>query len=250
MILRRLADGIRKQDWFTVLVEVLIVVVGIFLGLQVDDWNKERQNRELEQQYLERLHADAITAVKRQINARGWNDERIRTQMVVLKALRSGNLPDDLLNDFSTGLTHAGSHNPLIWQWGTVEELYSTGNIRLIRETELRDLIFATETNYRRHREIIAGATQQIHISRGQISLRFDPVEFGYSSGDSAIVHFDFDALVSDDEFVAAFSNLHLNSMRILSFSESHLESLQQFEAGIARTRGLVPLADKRDEQQ
>ena len=44
MILRRLAEGVRQQDWFTVVVEVLIVVVGIFLGLQVDDWNEGRQD--------------------------------------------------------------------------------------------------------------------------------------------------------------------------------------------------------------
>lgn len=43
MILRRLAEGIQSQDWFTVLVEIMIVVVGIFLGLQVDDWNEERR---------------------------------------------------------------------------------------------------------------------------------------------------------------------------------------------------------------
>ncbi len=55
MILRRLAEGVRQQDWFTVVVEVLIVVVGIFLGLQVDGWNKARQDRLLEQEYLERI---------------------------------------------------------------------------------------------------------------------------------------------------------------------------------------------------
>ena len=42
MILRRLAESIRKQEWFTVVLEVLIVVVGIFIGLQVDEWNRAR----------------------------------------------------------------------------------------------------------------------------------------------------------------------------------------------------------------
>jgi hypothetical protein len=37
MILRKLAESIRQQNWFTVLVEILIVVIGIFVGLQVDD---------------------------------------------------------------------------------------------------------------------------------------------------------------------------------------------------------------------
>ncbi len=42
MIIKRLATGIKEQDWFVVMVEVMIVVVGIFIGLQVDDWNEGR----------------------------------------------------------------------------------------------------------------------------------------------------------------------------------------------------------------
>ncbi len=33
MILHRLADAIRTQNWFMVLIEFVIVVVGIFVGL-------------------------------------------------------------------------------------------------------------------------------------------------------------------------------------------------------------------------
>jgi hypothetical protein len=42
MILRRLSDAFRRQDWFTVLVETLIVVLGVFIGLQVNNWNEAR----------------------------------------------------------------------------------------------------------------------------------------------------------------------------------------------------------------
>lgn len=58
MILRRMAEGIRAQNWFTVIIEVLIVVVGIFLGLQVTEWAQERQNRNQEQVYLQRVAQD------------------------------------------------------------------------------------------------------------------------------------------------------------------------------------------------
>ena len=39
MILRRLTNAIRRRDWFTVVIETLIVVLGVFLGLQVNNWN-------------------------------------------------------------------------------------------------------------------------------------------------------------------------------------------------------------------
>jgi hypothetical protein len=58
MILRDLAHSIRRQDWFAVAIEFLIVVAGIFVGLQVTDWNERRQLRERELNYLQRMSED------------------------------------------------------------------------------------------------------------------------------------------------------------------------------------------------
>ena len=58
MILRRLTNAFRKQDWFTVLVEIMIVVLGVFLGIQVSNWNEARSDRQLGKEYTIRLIAD------------------------------------------------------------------------------------------------------------------------------------------------------------------------------------------------
>lgn len=42
MIIRRISEGIRRQDWFTVMVEVVIVVVGVYVGIFIGDAAKER----------------------------------------------------------------------------------------------------------------------------------------------------------------------------------------------------------------
>lgn len=55
MILKKLAAAISDQNWFSVALEILIVVVGIFIGLQLDDWSSSRQDRREERAYLERL---------------------------------------------------------------------------------------------------------------------------------------------------------------------------------------------------
>jgi len=72
MILRRLATALRRQDWFTVVVEFVIVVAGIFVGLQVTEWNEQRQLREREINYLIRLaeDAEAMRAELAEIQAR------------------------------------------------------------------------------------------------------------------------------------------------------------------------------------
>jgi uncharacterized protein YcgL (UPF0745 family) len=58
MILRRLTTALRKQDWFTVVIETLIVVFGVFIALQVNNWNAGRLERVDTQNVLERLERD------------------------------------------------------------------------------------------------------------------------------------------------------------------------------------------------
>ena len=51
-ILQRLAKHLRTQDWVAAAIELAIVVLGIFLGFQVTEWNKQRQDRAREITYL------------------------------------------------------------------------------------------------------------------------------------------------------------------------------------------------------
>lgn len=60
MLLRRLADAIRRQDWFTVLIEITVVVIGVFLALQVQQWAQEREERKTEAVYLSRLYEEVL----------------------------------------------------------------------------------------------------------------------------------------------------------------------------------------------
>lgn len=59
MILRRLAAAVRRQDWFTVFVETMIVVFGVFIGLQVNNWIEAR---------LERLYPPRAGAILRHLS--------------------------------------------------------------------------------------------------------------------------------------------------------------------------------------
>lgn len=58
MILRRLADAVRQQDWVTVAIETLIVVFGVFIGLQVNNWSGARASRAAYAEALIRFEAE------------------------------------------------------------------------------------------------------------------------------------------------------------------------------------------------
>ncbi len=58
MILRRLIDNIKRQAWTAIVIEFVIVVIGIFVGMQVNNWNAERASRALEETHLKQLAKD------------------------------------------------------------------------------------------------------------------------------------------------------------------------------------------------
>ena len=55
MILRRLAANLRAQNWTAITIEFLIVVIGVFVGTQVSNWNDARIQRAQTTQVLQGL---------------------------------------------------------------------------------------------------------------------------------------------------------------------------------------------------
>lgn len=58
MILRRVITHLRKQEWTALVLDFAIVVVGVFVGLQVDNWNQQRAESRREASYLAALKDD------------------------------------------------------------------------------------------------------------------------------------------------------------------------------------------------
>src|SRR6478752_10417116 len=65
MALRRLAGRLREHDWFAAGIELLIVIAGILVALQVSNWNGDRQDRARARQYAQRLHGELQTDLDR-----------------------------------------------------------------------------------------------------------------------------------------------------------------------------------------
>jgi len=61
MILRRITEHFRKQEWTAIFLDFIIVVLGVFVGMQVSNWNAAQAAARQERVYLARLR-DEIRA--------------------------------------------------------------------------------------------------------------------------------------------------------------------------------------------
>jgi len=79
MILRRLAGHLRHDNWFTIILELVVVVVGLFLAFQLDRWYESQRSKSDLQAHLVSLTEDftenetrltaAISAGKQEMEA-------------------------------------------------------------------------------------------------------------------------------------------------------------------------------------
>lgn len=60
-MLRHVISHLRRQDWMAVTIELVIVILGVFIGIQVSNWNQARADAQLGQDYAKRLANDLDT---------------------------------------------------------------------------------------------------------------------------------------------------------------------------------------------
>jgi len=143
MVVRRLSQAIREQNWFTVLVEFVIVVAGIFVALQVDGWNEARKERVLERRYLERLHQDLVQDIDEMKYGERLSSQRKEMGQMLLRAADDPEIAEFDPDSFIIAIEQAGYTFVPAVNDSTFEEIKFAGNLGIIRNEGLRGQISA-----------------------------------------------------------------------------------------------------------
>lgn len=145
MILQKIAENLKSHNWGTALVEVLIVVIGIFIGLQVDDWNKARKDREDEEIYLKSLHEDVLLADELSRRLRQRRLDRLDWTLSAGDVLFRRNERDTLTVNECTAIVWSTAFNITATGLPSLDELLGTGRMGIIRDSQLRTALVALQ---------------------------------------------------------------------------------------------------------
>ena len=148
MLFRRISAHLKRQDWFAVGLDLLIVVVGIYIGLQVDAWNSTRQDRVVEREYLERLLFDMEESLEAQRFSKSRFDASIVATDYIALIQHKGTFDNVDEEQLISGLNSVGWVIPPVTNMGTIRELQSTGNIALIQDVSVRTAIGHFERSF------------------------------------------------------------------------------------------------------
>ena len=141
MILRRVTANFRRQDWTAVVVELLIVVLGVFIGLQVQEWATAHAEQQRADVLLQQLRGD-LKSEKHDLKM--YLDYQQVTAAYARTAIQGLETPGSV--DPSTWVASAFQASQILTvpsSRATFDEMKSTGAIDLVRNSRLRALLIS-----------------------------------------------------------------------------------------------------------
>lgn len=133
--------------------EIILVVVGILIALQINNWNENKNNRLEEHQLLRSLKEDLETSLEqldRKINGTRNIQVLDSTTLILIKESNT-NIDSDSLMLLLTGYVAPPTFDP---ESGTIEEIKNSGKSNIISNPEIRRFISSWSSNLDEVKEI------------------------------------------------------------------------------------------------
>ncbi len=161
MILRRVIEHVRTQNWTAVALDFVIVVVGVFMGIQLGNWNDARGDRAEEIRYLRALAADMDASRQFAEEQMAFIDKQASAQKRLAAISVGDGLPISRAD--LDALVHRGVFELYVAprRLATFNELKNTGKLALIGDPGLRAGLQDLEAALERLDEYERDAMQQ-----------------------------------------------------------------------------------------
>ncbi len=227
MILRRVIKHVKNQEWTAIFIDFFIVVMGIFVGLQVNDWNEVRKERVDEAYYLGRILDDIDESIARNERVIAVLDEKANNAYWVVEKLSSGELNVREQQIFNARFLSIGNWETGDFIGSTLQELQSSGRLGIIKSKAFRAQLGKFELSFariNRTQDNIADYYKKLGL---QIWPRFDR-----SSGKNGnILHTSFEGLAEDvvlQRYLERFAFFYTVRREVVDELQTALEILRE----------------------
>nr|WP_299337632.1 DUF6090 family protein [Allomuricauda sp.] len=127
--------------------EIFLVVIGILIALQINNWNEQRKALKEREKLIEALRSDARTTEERLAVSMEMADEINQNLLTFLEMLskNSDSVSLDALKTYTSAVFQVANFRPAM---SAYETALSTGDIGLIKNDTLLDTFIEFKNNY------------------------------------------------------------------------------------------------------
>jgi len=178
-------DNVRKYLLYAI-GEILLVVIGILIALQVNNWNEARKEAAATERYLTRL-ADDLTSMKAQIRGEAaFAEELHEGAILALNSLRACEFDPTVEEKINlTFQAYQTAPAPYIYR-ATFDEMMASGAFASLPNEELKSMVASLYSSLDRFTAIVGYLRRDLSAA-GQIL--WERIDFGYKEVDGRQSH-------------------------------------------------------------
>lgn len=169
MLLRRVTEHVKDQNWTALALDFVIVVVGVFIGIQVSNWNDARVDEGRARAYLERLSLDLDADLAALADRDQFWRHVSRYGEQGLRYAQTGAASDATYWELLLAYFQASQVAEFITVQATYDELKSAGDLGLISDLEIRGAL-ARYYNFTGSATVVERPAYRVHV-RGVIPI-------------------------------------------------------------------------------
>lgn len=145
--------------------EILLVVIGILIALQVSKWNNQNEDSKLEKRYMSELILDLQKDSIFIANTIKTSYQQMESKNKLTSYFEGQQFKEDSLRVYFAAQWRSNpKFNPITT---TLDEMKSTGNIKVIQNSSIRRKILETYNYYTTH---INNTEERYHIQQNQLA--------------------------------------------------------------------------------
>ena len=139
MILRRVIEHVKTQNWTAVALDFVIVVVGVFIGIQVSNWNAARIVEAQADDLLQRMIAEAEDARTDMAEYRTAHDVILDASLKLATRLNDADFCLRMDDEMKALIIRVGDFPPPRFSLATAREAIDSASLAAFGAGEIRD---------------------------------------------------------------------------------------------------------------
>lgn len=228
MLLRRISDHVKSQNWFAVILDLVVVVIGIFLGLQLSNLNEDRKERIAAEAFLDKLAVDVRYVITNLEDKREERKRAVAAGTIVIRYLRGEVAFEDHAENIKRGIRSIVRTSNLPIHTGNIEIILLGQNYPKTNNLSLYARIDELIEDIKYSENVVTHIREQINLTIPVLNRYYADNE--YMEGDFPAL-FDLEAMKNSTEFIYAMqSDVVSQNFNILHYQSN----IKRFEEILA----------------
>lgn len=214
-----LAEGKTSKYLKYAIGEIILVVIGILIALQINNWNELRKEKTRASNYMDRIEEDLNRSISRSENLLELNKRILKSVTETQKLLERGTtLNDAEKNTVDYAFLWFPRTTYQMPNMLTYEEMKESGDLHLIEDTELRNELAEFYSYLQQVESVYEKLSQDIEsqfsVYNSQIRANTNPETLDIT------FKYDFNKLCQDTVFINTFSRMSIHWRGFVYFME------------------------------